>query len=49
MLCKTKQPPDHVEEDYIDLQPILDNLYIDQDHFLDPIKEVRIKYDASPD
>ena len=34
-----------IVEDYIDLRPILDNLNIDKDLFLAPIKEVRIKYD----
>ncbi len=32
-------------EDYIDLIPILENLYIDPNSFLKDIKEVRIKYD----
>lgn len=36
---------DEVEE-YIDLIPILDNLYYDIDEFLKPIKEVRIAYAA---
>ena len=31
-------------EDYIDLVPILENLYYDVDKFLEPIKEVRIEY-----
>lgn len=31
------------EEEYIDLIPILENLYFDVDEFLNPIKEVRIK------
>lgn len=31
------------EEEYIDLVPILENLYFDVDEFLKPIKEVRIK------
>ena len=31
------------EEEYIDLIPILENLYFDVDEFLKPIKEVRIK------
>ena len=30
-------------EEYIDLIPILENLYFDVDKFLNPIKEVRIK------
>lgn len=33
------------EEDYIDLLPILRNLYIDPDGFLKPIEKVRISYD----
>ena len=32
------------EEEYIDLKPILDGLYIDYDSFLKPIKSVRIAY-----
>lgn len=32
------------EEEYIDLVPILKNLYIDALHFLKPIKEVRLSY-----
>lgn len=36
---------DEVEE-YIDLIPILQNLYYDADVFLEPIKEVRIEYAA---
>lgn len=31
-------------EDYIDLQPILKNLYINPDNFLKPIKSVKIDY-----
>lgn len=31
------------EEEYIDLIPILENLYFDVDEFLKPIEEVRIK------
>lgn len=34
-----------LEEEYIDLIPILNNLYIDSDEFLKPIKEVRLNYD----
>jgi hypothetical protein len=33
------------EEEYIDLIPILENLYIEPKDFLEPIKEVRIEYD----
>lgn len=32
-------------EEYIDLQPILENLYIDPSSFLKPIKTVKIEYD----
>lgn len=32
------------EEEYIDLVPILENLYINADRFLHPIKEVVIQY-----
>ena len=31
-----------VEEDYIDMRPILDNLYYDTDAFLRPIKAVEV-------
>lgn len=44
VMCKTMSQSDQEVEDYIDLLPILDNLYIDADRFLDPIKEVEIKY-----
>ena len=43
VMCQTKSPSGQ-EEDYIDLLPILDNLYIDPDEFLKPIKEVAIQY-----
>ena len=33
-----------LEEEYIDLKPILDGLYIDSKAFLKPIKSVRIAY-----
>ena len=33
------------EEEYIDLVPILENLYFDADAFLAPIQEVRIQND----
>ena len=32
------------EEDYIDLIPILKNLLIEPNAFLEPIKEVRVRY-----
>lgn len=34
----------HEEEEYIDLVPILKDLYFDVEDFLKPIKEVRIEY-----
>jgi hypothetical protein len=33
------------EEDYIDLVPILENLYMSPSKFFAPIKKVRVKYD----
>lgn len=33
------------EEEYIDLVPILQNLYFDADKFLEPIEKVRISYE----
>ena len=33
------------EEEYIDLIPILENLYLDAESFLKSIKRVRISYD----
>lgn len=44
VLCKNKNE-NKLEEDYIDLLPILSNLYIEPDSFLAPIKEVEINYD----
>ena len=32
-------------EDYIDLLPILDNLYMKTEAFLEPIKEVKLNYE----
>ncbi len=32
------------QEDYIDLQPILENLYMDPEKFYRPIKKVEIRY-----
>lgn len=40
VLAQYKHRP--AEEEYIDLLPILTNLYMDPDVFLDPIKEVAI-------
>lgn len=36
---------DKEEEDYIDLIPILENLFIDPNEFLNGIERVRIAYD----
>ena len=33
------------EEDYIDLLPILNNLYYDAEDFLRPIRKVEVKYE----
>lgn len=35
---------DELVEEYIDLLPILDNLYFDTSEFLESIKEVRIEF-----
>lgn len=35
---------EQLEEEYIDLIPILKNLYIDASQFLKPIREVRLAY-----
>lgn len=37
--------PDCVEEEYIDLVPILENLYLDPESTLQGIEEVVIEYD----
>lgn len=42
--AKYKNMEEDIEE-YIDLIPILENLYIDADEFLKSIKKVRISYD----
>jgi hypothetical protein len=36
------QNKDKLVEDYIDLIPILKDLYIDPEHFLQPIKSVEV-------
>ena len=36
---------DKPEEEYIDLIPILEKLYIDADEFVDRIKKVSVKYE----
>lgn len=45
VLCKNKGES-ALEEDYIDLVPIMDNLYMETSAFLEPIKEVELKYDG---
>lgn len=35
---------DHEIEEYIDLEPVLEGLYMDKKKFLAPIKEVKIEY-----
>lgn len=45
-MAKYKQN-DRPEEEYIDLIPILKNLYFDPETFLAPIKEVRVANDYS--
>ncbi len=45
VMCINKSDPDREEEDYIDLIPILENLYMDPNRFLEPIEEVVVKYD----
>ena len=44
VLAKYRQMEGEVEE-YIDLEPVLDRLYMDKGTFLKPIKNVRIEYD----
>lgn len=39
--CHNEKP----EEEYIDLIPILENLYFNVNNFLKPIEKVRIAYD----
>ncbi|MCR5811513.1 MAG: hypothetical protein K6G34_09070 [Lachnospiraceae bacterium] len=36
---------DHLIDEYIDLEPILDHLVIDKDEFLRPIHNVEVSYD----
>lgn len=44
VMCKTKSDLAHEQEDYIDLIPILENLCIEPERFLKPIREVEICY-----
>lgn len=43
VMAKYKQEKEEIEE-YIDVVPVLDGLYMDKEKFLSPIKEVRIEY-----
>lgn len=43
VMAKYKQNPEEIEE-YIDLIPVLDSLYMNKESFLKPIKEVKIEY-----
>lgn len=43
VMAQYKNHPEKEEKEYIDLIPILDNLYIDADQFLAPISEVKIE------
>lgn len=46
MVVMTKYRNDkNLIEEYIDLVPLLENLYYDADAYLNQIKEVRIQYD----
>lgn len=46
VLAKYKHS-EELEEEYIDLVPILEHLFIDKNNFLHPIKKVRISYDEA--
>ena len=43
VLAKYRQRNKEIEE-YIDLDPVLEGLYMDKQEFLNPIKNVRIEY-----
>jgi len=43
VLAKYRQRDGEIEE-YIDLDPVLEGLYMDKQEFLNPIKNVRIEY-----
>ena len=43
VLAKYRQRDKEIEE-YIDLDPVLEGLYMDKQEFLNPIKNVRIEY-----
>ena len=43
VMAKYRQREQEIEE-FIDLEPVLDGLYMDKAAFLEPIKEVEIRY-----
>ena len=43
VMAKYKHEKEEIEE-YIDLIPVLEGLYMDKEKFLAPIKEVKIEY-----
>ena len=43
VMAKNKSKPEH--EDYIDLQPILENLYMEPESFLSKIQNVEVRYE----
>ena len=43
VMAKYNHESEEIEE-YIDLEPVLEGLYMDKQKFLEPIKEVRIEY-----
>ena len=45
LVVMAKYKHNEMEEEYIDLLPILEGLYFDPKEFLKPIKKVRISYD----
>ena len=42
-MAKYKHKDEEIEE-YVDLIPVLEGLYMDKEKFLAPIKEVKIEY-----
>ena len=44
VMAKYKQK-DHEIDEFIDLEPVLDGLYMDKESFLKPIKKVSISYE----
>ena len=48
VMAKYRHEKDEIEE-YIDLTPVLEGLYMDKQQFLAPIKKVRIEYAGGND